>query len=102
MTPSDAAAVLLDVVDDVEDPVYPRFFTNTNGFTSDALYVRYDSPEADAVVVTAAGERRSNHGFWPLTNCLLMVEVGRAREITTEEARAMAVHGVEGGGNAPR
>jgi hypothetical protein len=79
---------------------YPRFFTRTGGFTSDALYVRYDSEGADGVIVTASGERPSNHGPWPISRCELMVKIGHGRELTAEEARAMAPHGVMEGGNA--
>lgn len=78
---------------------YPRYFTRVGGFTSDALYVRFDSAEADAVVVTPTGERQSNHGFWPLENCLVMVDVGHARELSTDEARAIHPNGV---GEVPR
>lgn len=83
-----------DTVEDVEDPAYPRFFVNTGRFTSDALYVRFDDPERDAVVVTATGERPPHHTPWLLVNCLLMVQVGKARELTADEARAIAPHGV--------
>jgi hypothetical protein len=78
-------------------PVYPRYFTRTGGFSSDALYVRYDAEGSDGVVVTATGERQSHHGPWPIIRCQLMVASAQGRELSADEARAIAPHGVTAG-----
>jgi hypothetical protein len=69
-------------------PAFPRYFTHTQGFTSDALYVRCDS-ECDLSIITVDGsERIPNHPFG-LSECLLMVLMGEGEEITNELADAM-------------
>ena len=66
---------------------FPRYFTNPDGYDSDAVYVRHDSDQ-DTVVVTMKGEREPNHG-WPLRCTLIMLAEGLAVELTKEEAAAM-------------
>lgn len=65
---------------------YPRFFTRKEGFNTDAVYLRHDAAEGDAVVVTATGERAPHGGGWPLWQSQLIVDEGRGVEITEAEA----------------
>jgi hypothetical protein len=86
----------------MSEPNYPRYFTHTDGFTSDALYVRFDRPDQICVVVTAKGERSPNlpenaiavtalfGAYFSLRFVLGMVQLGVAVEITREQAEAMA------------
>lgn len=67
---------------------FPRFFTHTNGFKSDAIFVRFDAYDR-LRVITATGERAPNMTAWTLDDTLGQLRKGNAVELTKTQALAM-------------
>jgi hypothetical protein len=66
---------------------FPRFFVHQMGFATDALFVRFDSRECSAIVVTKTGQcREPLIGPWTILEAERFSREGRWIEVTEMEA----------------